>query len=106
MSIKEMKMSGWRKRQIVDSMSSQELSDFIYEWAINQNFNAPYGVLQGTHTNKKGNKFRAVTFGRARTLDATVEIYNTKFILLKTSNNQNAEVFNDSATLMARLESL
>lgn len=98
-------MSGWRKRQIVETMDSKEISNSIYEWALDQGFTAPYGVLQGEHTNKKGHKFQAVTFGRARTLDATVEIYNRKFIVLRTSNN-GSELFNDYVTLMARLKEL
>jgi len=54
-------------------MNSQQISDAVYAWACQQDFSAPYGVLQGQHVNAKGHKFLAVTFGRARTLDATVE---------------------------------
>ena len=48
-------------------MNSQEIQNSIYEWAQGKNFTAPYGVLTGEYTNKKGKKYRAVTFGRART---------------------------------------
>ena len=86
-------------------MNSQEIQNSIYEWAKGKNFTAPYGVLTGEYTSKKGTKYRAVTFGRARTLDATVEIYNRNFIILRTSRD-GSEVFNDYVTLMARLEAL
>lgn len=86
-------------------MNSQAIQDHIYNWAVSKNFSAPYGVLSGEHVNKKGVKFRAVTFGRARTLDATVEIYNRNFIILRTSRT-GSEVYNDVATLMAKLETL
>ena len=86
-------------------MNSKEIQDHICNWARNHNFTAPYGVLDGEFTNKKGHKYLSVTFGRARTLDATVEIYNRKFIILRTSR-YGSEVFNDVTTLMAKLETL
>ena len=86
-------------------MKSKEIQEKIYNWAKTQNFSAPYGVLEGEYTNKKGNKYLAVTFGRARKLDATVEIYNSKFIILRTSA-WGSEVFNDFSTLMIRLKEL
>ena len=86
-------------------MNSKEIQDHICNWARNHNFTAPYGVLDGEFTNKKGHKYLSVTFGRARTLDATVEIYNRKFIILRTSR-YGSEVFNDVPTLMAKLETL
>jgi len=86
-------------------MNSQEIQTAVYEWACSKNFTAPYGVLTGEYTSKKGTKYRAVTFGRARTLDATVEIYNRNFLILRTSRD-GSEVFNDYATLMVRLETL
>jgi hypothetical protein len=86
-------------------MNSQEIQTAIYEWACSKNFTAPYGVLTGEYTSRKGAKYRAVTFGRARTLDATVEIYNRNFMILRTSN-YGIEVFNDFATLMAKLEAI
>lgn len=66
-------------------MKSIDIQNQVYEWAKNRNFSAPYGILTGEHTNKKGVKFLSVTFGRARTLDATVEIYNRNFMLVRTS---------------------
>lgn len=86
-------------------MNSQEIQTAVYDWAISQNFSAPYGVLTGEHVNKKGSKYRAVTFGRARTLDATVEIYNRNFLILKTNRN-GTEVFKNFESLMDRLKGL
>ena len=68
-------------------MNSQQIQDAIYQWALSQNFTAPYGVIAGAHTTRKGKRYLAVTFGRARTLDATVEIYNRNFIVLRTNRH-------------------
>ena len=86
-------------------MNSEQIQEAVYQWALSKNFTAPYGVLSGEYTSQKGTKYRAVTFGRARTLDATVEIYNRNFILLRTSA-YGTEIFNDVTTLMAKLETL
>jgi len=86
-------------------MNSEEIQKSIYEWALNKNFSAPYGVLIGEFTNKKGTKYRAVTFGRARSLDATVEIYNRNFLILRTSTF-GYEIFKNYDTLMEKLETL
>lgn len=86
-------------------MNSQEIQETIYQWALAKNFSAPYGVLASEHTNKKGKKYKAVTFGRARTLDAEVEIYNRNFIVVKT-NRHGLQVFKDYDSLMQFLETL
>lgn len=86
-------------------MNSQTIQDQIYQWAVDKGFNAPYGVLTGSHLNKKGRKYLSVTFGRSRTLDATVEIYNRNFILLRTSMGHN-EVFQNVADLQLILDTL
>lgn len=86
-------------------MNSQQIQDQIYQWAIGRNFTAPYGVLRGEHVNKKGVKYKSVTFGRARTLDATVEIYNRSFMILRTSRS-GSEVFKNVADLQQALEAL
>jgi hypothetical protein len=86
-------------------MNSQQILDTIEVWAKSQNFTAPYGVLTGTHTNKKGNKYLSITFGRARTLDATVEIYNRNFIILRT-NRHGSSVYKSFAELMPILQTL
>lgn len=86
-------------------MNSQQISDLIYAWASSKDFTAPYGVLQGEHVNKKGTKFKSVTFGRARTLDATVEIYNRNFIILRT-NKHGSQLFKNVADLQQTLDTL
>lgn len=86
-------------------MNSQEIQAWLFDWAQRQNFTAPYGVLSGAHTNKKGRKFLSVTFGRARTLDATVEIYNRNFMILRT-NRTGSQVYKDTESLMAELQKL
>ena len=87
--------------------TSQQISDAVYSYIVckQDNFNAPYGVLQGEHVNRKGFKYKSVTFGRARTLDATVEIYNRNFIVLRTSNYGN-ETFKNAETLFERLSTI
>lgn len=87
------------------NMNSQEISDNVYNWACQQNFTAPYGVLQGQHVNKKGVKYLSVTFGRARTLDATVEIYNRNFMLVRT-NRHGSQVFKTVADLQQFLDTI
>jgi hypothetical protein len=68
-------------------MNSQQIQVDIEQWAKAQNFTAPYGVVTGSHVNNRGTKYLSVTFGRARTLDATVEIYNRNFMILRTSRH-------------------
>ena len=87
-------------------MNSQEISDTIYTWARQQNFTAPYGVLQGQHVNAKGTKYLSITFGRARTLDATVEIYNRNFMILRTSREVTGQVFRSYQDLKTALSQI
>lgn len=86
-------------------MTSQEIQDAIVTWAQSKNFSAPYGILTGSHVNKKGRKYLSVTFGRARSLDATVDIYNKSFMILRTSRNFN-EVFKSFEDLQQALDTL
>ena len=87
-------------------MNSQQISDAVYTYACGRSdFTAPYGVLQGEHTNKKGTKYKSVTFGRARTLDATVEIYNRNFMILRCSHVAD-RVYKDYKDLMVAIEHL
>jgi hypothetical protein len=86
-------------------MNSLEIQESIYNWALNHGFTAPYGVLMGEHTNSKGTRYLTVTFGYARTLDATVEIYNRKFMVLRTSLH-GSQVFRDVANLQQTLDAL
>jgi hypothetical protein len=86
-------------------MSSQQIQDRIYAWAQSQCFTAPYGILTGSHVNPKGTKYLSVTFGRARTLDATVEIYNRNFMILRT-NRSGSQVFKNIMDLEEVLKTL
>jgi hypothetical protein len=86
-------------------MNSREILDSIEAWAHSQNFNAPYGVLTGSHTSKNGRTFLSITFGRARTLDATVEIYNRNFMILRT-NRFGSQVFQTLKDLQQTLNTL
>lgn len=86
-------------------MNSQQIQTHIEQWAQGRNFTAPYGILTGSHVNKKGVKYLAVTFGRARTLDATVEIYNRNFLILRTSR-AGSQVFRSVADLQQALDTL
>ena len=70
-------------------MNSQQILDTIEQWAHTRDFSAPYGILTGTHVNKKGTKYLSITFGRARTLDCTVNIYNRNFITVTTNRHGN-----------------
>lgn len=88
-----------------DIMNSQQIQESIFVWAQGNNFTAPYGVLSGEHTNKKGRKYLSVTFGRARSLDATVEIYNRNFMVVRTSQH-GSQVFKDVAEMQQFLNSL
>lgn len=86
-------------------MSREDIQDRIYEWAANQQFTAPYGILTGKQTNKTGRSYRSVTFGYARTRDFEVQIYGPKFMVLRDSRDGNT-TFGPSAELMDHLATL
>lgn len=87
-------------------MNSVSIQESVYNWACNANFTAPYGVLAGgPHLNKSGRKYLSVTFGYARTLDATVEIYNRNFILYRSSQGHN-QVFKNYQDLYTFLQTI
>lgn len=86
-------------------MNSEQIQNSVYEWARSKNFTAPYGVLTSELTNRKGKKYRCVTFGYARTLDASVEIYNRNFIVVRTSRH-GSQAFNNFDSAMQFLETL
>lgn len=86
-------------------MNSTDIQTAVYDWAKASGFYAPYGVLIGQHVNRNGRKYLTVTFGRPRTLDATVEIYNSGFMLLRTSRD-GSTVYKSFDTLMDKLRTL
>jgi len=94
-------------------MNSKVIQNAIYDWALVNGFNAPYGVLTGEHV-KKNKKVLSVVFGRARSLDAVVEIWNRNFMTLRTNRypwdiHQGyypKEVYRSFDALMTKLETL
>ena len=86
-------------------MNSEQIQEHIYNWAREHAFTAPYGVLESQRINRSGRKYRAVTFGYARTLDVTVCIYNRNFITVRTSSGTN-ESFKTFDSAMQFLETL
>lgn len=86
-------------------LNSQAILDHIENWAKAKNFSAPYGILTNSRQTKSGRKYLTITFGRPRTLDATVEIYNRNFLILRTSRH-GSQVFKNFAELQSVLETL
>lgn len=86
-------------------MNSQKIQAQVEQWAQDRGFTAPFGVLTDTAVNKNGHKFLRVTFGNARTLDASVEIYNRNFIVVRTSQH-GSQVFKSVADLQQFLDTL
>ena len=56
--------------------------DFIKWVRESSTWTAPYGILDS-----KSDKYRSVTFGIARALDAEVRIYSTHYITLRSSRD-------------------
>lgn len=48
---------------------------------------APYGIIEGTHGSGYGRKARAITFGVARYIDATILVWSPTYIILKSSRS-------------------
>ena len=71
------------------NLSSEQIKEKLVEWAYEQDFTAPYGILDGDHVDRKGKKYKSVTFGYARTLDATVMIYNRNFMIYRSSRGDD-----------------
>lgn len=70
-------------------MTRDDAAELLYQHIMNSDFNAPYGVLINDGASKTGKKCKVITFGRARTLDATLSIYSPKFIHLRTSSGRS-----------------
>lgn len=70
-------------------------------------WNAPYGVLAGTHRIMRGGVVRTVTFGVARFLDATAYIWSTGKIVVRAEGALADRVegeYKSVAELVARLD--
>ena len=88
-------------------MNSKQIQKNLYQYIIENDFNAPYGVILGEGESFKGKKYLSITFGRSRTLDAEIQIYNRNFMLLKTSrNNYGSEVYKTYDFLLEKLSTL
>lgn len=87
-------------------MNSNEITSMVIDFAYNGNFNAPYGVLDSVQTDSKGKKYKSVTFGRARSLDVEVRIYNRNFMLVRASRYPDTKVFKTVDGLMDFLKTL
>jgi len=86
-------------------MKSAEIQEEIFNWALEKEFDAPYGVLMGEGVSSKGRKYKSITFGRPRTLDAEVQVYNKNFMILNTSRF-GRQVFNSYDELKEALKVL
>lgn len=88
-------------------MTTASVQDHLYQYLIDRNsFDAPYGVICGEHVNQKGNRYKTISFGRSRTLDATISIYNSKFIVLYDSRNRMRKVYRSVEELKTELDSM
>ena len=68
-------------------MTPQEIQTHFNDMLLGMSFNAPYGVLTSSGVSTNGKHYQSITFGRARTLDASIDIYSKSFILVKTSRH-------------------
>jgi len=82
---------------------SENIQNRVYEWALAQDFTAPYGVLTSDRAPAEGRKYRSVVFGHARTRDVEVRIYNRNFIVVRDSAYRESRTFNSEQALMVAL---
>lgn len=86
----------------------EEIQNALYKYfSERQNmYNAPYGVLTGLYTARNGGKYRTVTFGISRLLDAVIYImtpdklrleYNTAIRAL--NSNESIDFTNFQAVI-------
>lgn len=69
-----------RDKIIKDRLHFQDLLDHFN--ANDSKFTAPYGIIEGTGETKNGKKYKSITFGVARYLDAHVMYFSPKFIIV------------------------
>lgn len=88
-------------------MRSAEIQQTVYDFCVERGLDKPYGVLLGDGVSRNGKKFLSVTFCRPFTLDATVEIYNRNFMVLRSSQTPyNSDTYDSVEKLMEKLETL
>ena len=83
-------------------MNSNQISQQVQDWASEQDFTAPYGVVAGKGRSPKGRMYLSVAFGYAGTLDAHVRVFNRNFMIYESSAGER-EMFADSVNLMTFL---
>lgn len=86
-------------------MRSADIQNAVEELCYERGFNAPYGILTGEHVTQGGKKYKSVTFGRPRTLDATVMIFNNRYMIVKTSRDGD-QVFTAVKEMLEYIETL
>jgi hypothetical protein len=91
-------------------MNSEAVQEAVYQFLKEHRdyYNAPYGIITGGRTEINmssalhGRRYKSITFGCARTMDAEVRIYNRNFMLLRV-NDRKSEVFKNLPELLTRL---
>jgi hypothetical protein len=61
-----------------------------------RDWTAPYGILTGLSDDHRS---RTITFGVARTLDATVQVFSPSFITLRTSSGIHTKFASENELL-------
>jgi hypothetical protein len=66
-------------------MNNEQLhfSDLLSAIENNNRWTAPYGVIAGEGKSKKGKKYRSITFGVARYLDASILYFAPTYIVVQ-----------------------
>jgi len=77
------------KKKSERELLTERIVEFIEQRS--DTFNAPYGVLSGLERLPRGGAVRTITFGCARTLDATLNVWGPLNITLR--SNIGEEVF-------------
>jgi hypothetical protein len=73
---------------------------------------APYGVLESKGISKNMRPYRRITFGLARTLDASIDFYGPKFMVYRNSLGRNllgeapGTVFSSTEKMIERLKEM
>ena len=77
----------------------EQLTDRIAEYISRryETFNAPYGVLPSLERLPHGGAVRTITFGCARTLDATLNIWGPTNITLRASTGEERVFHSEDA---------
>jgi hypothetical protein len=64
-------------------MSELHFADLLKHMETSGRWTAPYGVIEGEGVSRKsGRKYRTITFGVSRYLDAYLQYFNPKFIVV------------------------